>query len=341
MSKAIEGRIELGTGRSTGSASLLARNHNTLSPAGLALRFPKVEFATRAVRIRVVRRLAQPLTASELLHRQYNRALPPTRGRAGPCLFHGSREPPLRPPDASRTFSLMREIERVSTLTLADFRARYEAPEIPVVIEGGCADYPAVKKWSPAYLKDKLGHENIQFKVSTCHQLPNFNAPTPAEWFARGSSTLAEFIDHVTSGPPAERARRYFTGDERFLLKRRDGQETRDPHLSPLLDDVPVPALLPADRLYTVWGWLSGKGIRTWLHYETNGCHNFNAQLCGEKTCVLYAPQQLPKMRMFKPGAGNPAYNCSEIDVDAPEHAALPTQAARDQIWRFCSVGTS
>jgi hypothetical protein len=44
--------------------------------------------------------------------------------------------------------------------------------------------------------------------------------------------------------------------------------------------------------------------------------------------CVLYAPQQLPKMRMFKPGGGNPAYNCSEIDVEAPEHAALPTEAA-------------
>jgi hypothetical protein len=222
----------------------------------------------------------------------------------------------------------MPEIERVGRLTPADFRARYETLEIPVVMEGGCADYPAVEKWSPSYLKNKLGHEQIQFKVSTCHQHPNFNARTPAEWFARGSSTLAEFLDHVTHGPPAERARRYFTGDERFLLKRRDGQETRDPHLGPLLDDVPVPALLPADRLYTVWGWLSGKGIRTWLHYETNGCHNFNAQLCGEKTCVLYAPQQLSKMRMFKPGGGNPAYNCSGIDVDAPEHAALPTEAA-------------
>jgi len=32
----------------------------------------------------------------------------------------------------------------------------------------------------------------------------------------------------------------------------------------------------------------------------------------------------LPKMRMLKPGSGNPAYNCSEIDVEeAVEQAGL------------------
>jgi hypothetical protein len=218
----------------------------------------------------------------------------------------------------------MREVERVRGLELGDFKARFELPEVPVVIEGGCAHYRAVHSWTPAYLKQKLGQEEIQYKLSSTHQHPDFHAKTLGEIFARGSSTLAKFLDDVTSGEPSERSRRYFTGDERFLLKRRDGAETRDAALSPLLDDVEVPALLPADRLYTVWGWLSGRGVRTWLHYETNGCHNFNAQLAGKKSCVLYPPEELPKMRMFKPGSGNPAYNCSEIDVeDAAEQARL------------------
>ncbi|HXK18050.1 MAG TPA: cupin-like domain-containing protein [Polyangiaceae bacterium] len=218
----------------------------------------------------------------------------------------------------------MPEIERVRGIELQEFKERFELPELPVVIEGGCAHYRAVQSWTPAYLKEKLGHEEIQYKLSTTHQHPNFHAKTVPEMFARGSSTLAKFLDAVTSGEPSERSHRYFTGDERFLLKRRDGQDTRDEALAPLLDDVEVPAFLPKDRLYTVWGWLSGRGVRTWLHYETNGCHNFNAQLAGEKTCVLYAPEHLPKMRMFKPGAGNPAYNCSEIDVEeAAEQAGL------------------
>jgi hypothetical protein len=216
----------------------------------------------------------------------------------------------------------MPEIERVRGIELLEFKSRFDLPEVPVVIEGGCAHYHAVKSWTPAYLKQRLGHEEIQFKLSTTHQHPNFHAKTVAEMFARGSSTLAQFLDDVTTGEPSERARRYFTGDERFLLKRRDGQDTRDEALAPLLDDVEVPAFLPSDRLYTVWGWLSGRGVRTWLHYETNGCHNFNAQLAGEKTCVLYPPDQLPQMRMFKPGSGNPAYNCSEIDVEDPAEQA-------------------
>ena len=217
----------------------------------------------------------------------------------------------------------MPEIERVRGIELAAFKSRFDLPEVPVVIEGGCAHYRAVSSWTPAYLKQRLGHEEIQFKLSTTHQHPNFHAKTVPEMFARGSSTLAQFLDDVTTGEPSERARRYFTGDERFLLKRRDGQDTRDEALAPLLDDVEVPAFLPAERLYTVWGWLSGRGVRTWLHYETNGCHNFNAQLAGEKTCVLYPPDQLPRMRMFKPGSGNPAYNCSEIDVEDPAEQAL------------------
>jgi Cupin-like domain len=218
----------------------------------------------------------------------------------------------------------MPEIERVRGIELAEFKSRFDLPEVPVVIEGGCAHYRAVKSWTPDYLKQRLGHEEIQYKLSTTHQHPNFHAKTVPEMFARGGSTLAKFLDDVTTGERSERSRRYFTGDERFLLKRRDGQETRDEALAPLLDDVEVPALLPADRLYTVWGWLSGGGVRTWLHYETNGCHNFNAQLAGKKTCVLYPPEQLPKMRLFRPGSGNPAYNCSEIDVEDPaEQPAL------------------
>jgi hypothetical protein len=231
----------------------------------------------------------------------------------------------------------MPEIERVRGIELAEFKSRFELPEVPVVIEGGCAHYRAVKSWTPAYLKEKLGHEEIQYKLSPTHQHPNFHAKTVPEMFARGSSTLAKFLDDVTTGEPSERARRYFTGDERFLLRRRDGQDTRDEALAPLLDDVEVPALLPADRLYTVWGWLSGRGVRTWLHYETNGCHNFNAQLAGEKTCVLYPPEQLPKMRMFKPGSGNPAYNCSEIDVEDP--AEQPGLAAAQGVTATLEAG--
>jgi oxalate decarboxylase/phosphoglucose isomerase-like protein (cupin superfamily) len=110
------------------------------------------------------------------------------------------------------------------------------------------------------------------------------------------------------------------------LLQRRAGHTRIDPDLAPLLDDVEIPAFVAAERLYTIWAWFSGKGARTWLHYDNNACHNLNAQLTGAKSCTLYAPESLPQLAPFTLGGSNPAYNCSEIDVEAPELPAAFTQ---------------
>ena len=127
--------------------------------------------------------------------------------------------------------------------------------------------------------------------------------------FARGRCSFAEFVRRVTSGPEDERARALFTGDEQFVLRRRDAVTTINPVLAPLLRDVEVPQLFPEQQLYSVWSWFSGRGVRTWLHYDNNGCHNLNAQVSGRKHCSLYAPEELPRLHPFVLGASNPAYN--------------------------------
>jgi hypothetical protein len=210
------------------------------------------------------------------------------------------------------------EVVRLRGLDPAEFRSRFEDALQPVVIEGGCAELPAVQKWSLAYLKEKFGKLEVPHHISATHQHPNFHAATLKEVFAGGTSSFSELLDLMTTGEPAERARRFFAGDQRFLWQRRRGVEKTDEALAPLLDDVPLPAYVPAERMYTIWGWFSGRGVRTWLHYDNNGCHNVNAQLTGEKTCVLYPPEALALLRPFLLGGGNPVTNCSEIDVEDP-----------------------
>jgi lysine-specific demethylase 8 len=175
-----------------------------------------------------------------------------------------------------------------------------------------------VSCWSPAYLTQKLGPVEIECKLSATNQHPNFRASGLKETFARERTTLGAFLHAVTEGPAAERPRRLFTGDERFLLQRRNGQIKKDPALAGLLDDVQLPSYLPEPQLYTIWGWFSGAGVRTWLHYDNNGCHNLNAQLTGQKRCLLFPPHELRRLAPFPLGGGNPAYNCSRIDVDGP-----------------------
>ena len=174
-------------------------------------------------------------------------------------------------------------------------------------------------QWTAEYLTAHVGDVEVRHKRSRSHAHPDFRAATLAEMFATDRARVADLIAMMTSG----RADVLFTGDEHFLIRRRDGLETRSDELRALVDDVELPALVPADRLYTVWAWFSGAGVRTWLHYDNNGCHNHNAQLTGEKRCWLFAPDQVAHLAPFPLGGGNPAYNCSRLDADAPLPDAL------------------
>ncbi|HEY6179598.1 MAG TPA: cupin-like domain-containing protein [Kofleriaceae bacterium] len=210
-------------------------------------------------------------------------------------------------------------LERISADPAAF--AAFERSEMPVVIAGALTGWPALARWSPDYLAALAGDIAIRFKRSATGAHPDFHAATLAEAFATGESSLREFLAAIAVDRTGQRL---FTGDEKFMLRRRDGATTLDPELAALYADVVVPAVIPPDRLYTVWAWLSGAGVRTWMHYDNNGCHNLNAQITGAKDCVLVDPAQLDRLALWPPGGANPAVNCSQIDVHAPDLARFP-----------------
>jgi lysine-specific demethylase 8 len=231
------------------------------------------------------------------------------------------------------------EVERVGPIGLSDFKARFERPERPVVIAGGARSLRACELWNPAYLTERFGSVVIPYKLSRSHLHPDFHAQSLGQMFARESSTFAELLHAIGSGPKEERARRLFTGDERFLLRRRNGQTTIDPELGGLLDDVEVPELVPQARLYTVWGWFSGPGVRTWLHYDNNYCHNLNAQITGAKRCWLFPPSELGKLYPFPLAGQNPAHNCSQVDFEAPDLEKFPDFSGAERWEAQLSAG--
>lgn len=205
-----------------------------------------------------------------------------------------------------------------------DELAAYAAAGRPAVVEGALEGWPALARWSPDYLAARLGPIEVRCKVSASGAHPNFHASTLREAFATEPCSFAEL---VTSLPRDASGRRLFTGDEKFVLRRRDGVTTIDPELAPLYDDARVPPWIPPDRLYTVWAWFSGAGVRTWLHYDNNGCDNLNAQITGEKSCIVIDPDQLDRVALFPIGGANPALNCSQVDVAAPDLARFPAFA--------------
>jgi hypothetical protein len=223
----------------------------------------------------------------------------------------------------------MREVERIIVSAASEPSAqdarqlseRLEQGETPLVLAGAAAHFHAVSSWTPAYLAQRIGAVEIDYKCSSSHVHPDFHQSEIKAMFARRHATFAEFLELLSQGPEAERAHYLFTGDEQFLLRRRAGVTTIHPGLAPLLEDVEVPHWFPEERLYTVWSWFSGRGVRTWLHYDNNGCHNLNAQITGRKDCWLFAPDELARMHPFPLGGKNPAHNCSQIDAEHPQSA--------------------
>jgi hypothetical protein len=219
---------------------------------------------------------------------------------------------------------VVREVERRPALTRAEFEASFEEVDRPVVIAGGAAAWRANQTWNEALLRERLGTTVVAFKQSTTHQHPDFHQPTLAGMFARGSAPFGALLDAMLHGPEAERARRIFTGDEEFVLRRRNGVTEENPKLMALYRDVELPPYFAPERLYTVWAWFSGKGPRTWLHYDNNGCHNLNAQILGKKECWLLPPSELAKTYPYPLDGKNPAHNCCAVDVEAPDAALHP-----------------
>ncbi len=194
----------------------------------------------------------------------------------------------------------------------------------PLLIRGGGRSLAAVARWSPAYLAERLGDVELAFKQSDSGKHPNFLAATAPEQFARGRAQARELLASITEGP-----HRLFTGDEEPLVQRRAGVTHTSKALEPLLADLALPVALPDDRLYTIWAWFSGPGAQTWLHYDNNGCHNLNAQITGEKSCLLFAPDQLARLEPFPLGGGNPAHNCFRTDVFDADLSGVPRILAR------------
>jgi lysine-specific demethylase 8 len=218
-------------------------------------------------------------------------------------------------------------VPRIQTPQLATLVESLDLAETPLIFEGGVQSWPAVshtsptRNWTRSRLSHLIGETSVDFKHSACHQHPDFHQAELAKMFARQRATFNQFFEQVLEGPAAERSRHLFTGDEQFLMRRRDGITQVDEALKPLLADVDLYALVPEARIYSVWAWFSGQGVRTWLHYDNNGCHNFNAQLQGRKHCMLFDPDELGQMAPFSLGGGNPAHNCSGLDVERPAEA--------------------
>jgi Cupin-like domain len=193
-------------------------------------------------------------------------------------------------------------IEKRPTPGADEFIERYVAACRPVVFTDVARDWPAMRRWSPADLKARFGHLDVEVQAERSAD-PKYEENKLA---LRRTLRLATFVDQVLAGGATNDY--YLTANNEML---------RRPDFAPLLDDIgTLPAFCDRAALATQSSfWFGPAGTVTPLHHDTLMlCHT---QVVGRKRWRFVSPLQWPLVY-------NHSGVFSPVDVDAPDFVRHP-----------------
>jgi hypothetical protein len=196
-------------------------------------------------------------------------------------------------------------VEKRSHVAPEEFVARYVRGCRPLVLTGHTHDWPAMQRWSPADLKQRFGHLDVEIQAERSAD-PKYEEN---KLLRRRTVRLADFVDQVMTGGASNDY--YMTANNEVL---------RRPEFAPLLADI---GSLPvcADRSQLAANssfWFGPAGTVTPLHHDT--LMLFHTQVVGRKRWRFISPLEWPKLynhnNVFSP-----------IDLDAPDLGRYPAFA--------------
>jgi hypothetical protein len=194
-------------------------------------------------------------------------------------------------------------IERIAAPSAELFRTRYLEPGRPVVMTGITGDWPAVERWSRAFLEHTPAERNVPVDV---YEDGNFFAIGGA--LGHRKRLHLPFAEYLTP-PVAHSRRRYYAPDLEL-----------DRYFPALAGDVTVPRVLPPEvhaRLFL----FAGHAAITAAHFHPF-THALTCQVTGKKRVVLYAPEDGPNL--YPHAWFLPAFHWSRIDFLHPDYRRFP-----------------
>ena len=133
-------------------------------------------------------------------------------------------------------------VEKRRDVPSDEFIERYVRGCRPVILTGLTADWPAMQRWSPNYLKQNFGHLDVEIQAER-------NADARYEenkLHHRQVQRLGEFVDRVLAGGPTNDY--YMTANNEAL---------RQPGFAPLLNDIgSLPSVCDRSQLCRDWYFL-------------------------------------------------------------------------------------
>lgn len=205
------------------------------------------------------------------------------------------------------------EIPKVEIEDFSEFKNKYLPLLKPVILKGAANHWPAMKNWNTDYLVKKIGHVTTHYKESE-----SYIHPVPHD-LRKTKSIQSSFSDYITK-LQGENAMKYFlSGDETCFISQGNINE----NLLPIYEDFSLPSCIPENKLDRIGLWISARGVHSWLHYDSGGDCNLNAQIRGSKRAYFFDPNESKNLYMFSAAHGE-LFNFSKINYIEPDFEKFP-----------------
>jgi len=168
-------------------------------------------------------------------------------------------------------------LERVRELSGEDFLDYFYAPSWPVVVEGALDDWPALKRWTPEYLVEKVGNAPVEVQAGRdtngAFELDKdrHRGKMPFDQFM-ATIQAAAFGNDLYITAYNDKANRQALAPLDADLGTLDEYLTRDPGMM----------------------WMGPAGTFTPLHFDLT--NNLIVQVVGAKRVIMSPPSQTPKL---------------------------------------------
>lgn len=201
---------------------------------------------------------------------------PPLPPKADPAVERAlrRREWILRTMERQRLLSPAEAVPRLWRPSPAEFLENFYAPSRPAVIEGAMEDWPALKRWTPDYLAQKVGSAPVTFQGDR-------NRSGDFELYKDNHARrlpFDQFIRQITAS----------SGNDAYLTAYNSAANRQA--LRVLEDDLGYldDFLTPEHGMI----WIGPAGTFTPLHFDLT--NNLLAQVVGRKVVTLLPPSETP-----------------------------------------------
>ena len=186
-------------------------------------------------------------------------------------------------------------IERKSRLTCEKFQNDYLTENRPLIITGGMLNWEAKKYWTPHYLNDHFGSEEIQIyddlfnlinvtslgeyleKYFIQNHTSSFDVVPYARWYTRSKDYEFAWADNFFNKIRTQWEVPYFLPKSNYLLPYCPSSKL----INPTEENFPAKGI-----------FISPKGAMTKLHYDPWCSDAILCQVYGEKHVIMYPPDQ-------------------------------------------------